>query len=279
MRTFMPDVLTVYPSLLQALIDTLQALPEEQWDHKTLLPNWRIRDIAAHIASGALRKLSALSTYKPLQERTLVDYNVLLATISENNEKWVELLRNLHPALLISLINKYYGMLLEEFRNMTPNAKAVHAVAWAGENESENWFDISREYTELWHHQMQIEDSLGEIALLDDRYFTPFVETCFQALPYHYGNLEVDDFDFAIEIVGMSPGKYRFMKNSGKYRLAKADESEDASSADSSMRITKDVLWKLLTGAPTTGRKIDRPLITGDSGIVSHFEKMRCIMI
>jgi hypothetical protein len=50
-------------------------------------------------------------------------------------------------------------------------------VAWAGEAESTNLFDTAREYTERWHHDMQIRSPLGAQghaeALLEERLAVP----------------------------------------------------------------------------------------------------------
>ncbi len=44
---------------------------------------------------------------------------------------------------------------------LDPDAPALFAVAWAGESQSDNRFDTAREYTERWHHQMQIREGVG----------------------------------------------------------------------------------------------------------------------
>jgi hypothetical protein len=51
-------------------------------------------------------------------------------------------------------------------KTLNPNDKAIFSVAWAGESESENWFDVAREYTEKWHHQMQIRLALNKPILM-----------------------------------------------------------------------------------------------------------------
>ncbi len=200
------DVLPVYPHLLEKIADNLRNLSAEEWENSTVLPNWRIKDIAAHIASGALRKLTAIYDDNLPGDLVQIGFRTLVREINANNEEWVSLLRSLHPVLIIEVIKDYYGLLIEEFQKMNPLEKAIHAVAWAGENVSENWFDIAREYTELWHHGMQIADSLGETALLDDCYFIPFIETCFQALPFHFRNIKEKKFKLYIEIEEMVPG-------------------------------------------------------------------------
>ena len=121
-----PNVLKVYPSLLNELLHTLQSLPNDKWESKTILPNWRVRDIAAHIASGAIKKLSAIRSARPADEPEPMKYESLVAIINENNEKWLGLLRDLHPSLIIDMIDRYYRELIDEFKKLDPYAKAVH---------------------------------------------------------------------------------------------------------------------------------------------------------
>jgi hypothetical protein len=52
---------------------------------------------------------------------------------------------------------------------LPPHAEAPFGVAWAGETRSANWLDTGREYTERWHHQMQIRDAVGAPPLLERR--------------------------------------------------------------------------------------------------------------
>lgn len=68
---------------------------------------------------------------------------------------------------------------------------AEFSVAWAGENESKNWFHIAREYTEKWHHQQQIRLAVGqEKELLEEKWYLPYLDTSVRALPYHYRDVE-----------------------------------------------------------------------------------------
>ena len=41
----------------------------------------------------------------------------------------------------------------EYHQALDPFGAAMFPVSWAGEEESTNWFDTAREFTERWHHQ------------------------------------------------------------------------------------------------------------------------------
>ena len=59
-------------------------------------------------------------------------------------------------------------------------------MAWAGESESQSWFDVARELTERWHHQQQIRLAAGAPPLDDPRWSGPVFETFLRALPFRY---------------------------------------------------------------------------------------------
>ena len=42
----------------ERLIDLLSSLTPSEWDLKTIVPLWRVRDVAAHLLDTILRKLS-----------------------------------------------------------------------------------------------------------------------------------------------------------------------------------------------------------------------------
>ena len=66
---------------------------------------------------------------------------------------------------------------------------AIYPVSWAGEQASENWMDIGREYTEHWHHQMQIRDAVGRPRLLAPQWLLPLLDMSVRALPHAYAGV------------------------------------------------------------------------------------------
>src|SRR5207249_751858 len=68
---------------------------------------------------------------------------------------------------------------------LDPAAPAIFAVAWAGEQESQNWFDVAREYTEQWHHQRQIVEAVGRGHEIESRHlYWPVLDTFIRAMPH-----------------------------------------------------------------------------------------------
>ena len=69
--------------------------------------------------------------------------------------------------MLTDLLERAGEQVAELVASLDPHAPALYPVSWAGEQASENWMDTGREYTEHWHHQMQIRDAVGRPRLLE----------------------------------------------------------------------------------------------------------------
>ena len=91
--------------------------------------------------------------------------------------------------ILIELFEYAEERLYDFFKTLDPESKAIFPVQWAGEEESKNWFDIAREYTEKWHHQMQIRMALNQPLLMDKKYIEPLYDTFMLGLPYLYRDM------------------------------------------------------------------------------------------
>jgi hypothetical protein len=75
-------------------------------------------------------------------DRALADY------LHRLNDEWTTATRRVSPRLLIRWLETTGEELADLFEGLDPFGRAVFPVAWAGEKESANWFDIAREYTE-----------------------------------------------------------------------------------------------------------------------------------
>jgi hypothetical protein len=49
------------------LIDLLNALIPSEWELQTVAPQWKVRDVAAHLLDTALRKLSLVRDSCPIR--------------------------------------------------------------------------------------------------------------------------------------------------------------------------------------------------------------------
>src|SRR5213596_1815176 len=187
----------------EKLIDLLSSLTSSEWDVQTIVPRWKVRDVAAHLLDTALRKLSMArdSCYgEGVDFRSPQD---LITLVDHLNREGVTVYRRLSPSLLIDLMRVACEQSARFHESLDPFAPARFAVSWAGEETSLHWFDTARELTERWHHQQQIRLAVGAPALDDPRFSRPVLETFLRVLPYRYATVErAEGTVLALEIRG-----------------------------------------------------------------------------
>lgn len=161
----------------------LRSLPDEHWQLPTVAGEWRVRDVVAHLVGGDLGRLSACrDSYTQPSGRPIESYDDVLALINEQNALWVRACRRFSSRVLLELIEESGARAAALMVALPPHERAIWAVSWAGESESEQWLDTGREYTERWHHQMQIRDAVAAPPmLLEARWCRPLLELSVRA--------------------------------------------------------------------------------------------------
>jgi len=192
------DTAPLFTPLQRALITLLRTLQPADWDASTVAGAWRVRDIVAHLLDGELRTLGAHRDGHQLAAGgTVQGYTDVIALVQRLNAEGVLAGRHWSPRILIDLLDVAGEWMSAFVATLDPEAPALFAVAWAGEAESTNRFDTAREYTERWHHQMQIRLAVGDrgqrLTLLAERYAAPLLETAVRVLPYAYRALPAAD--------------------------------------------------------------------------------------
>ena len=264
MRTLRP-LTPVYTAhllrpLLGELLDVLRGLTAEQWEAPTVAGAWRVRDVAAHLVDGDLRKLAAYRDGQllPLDAPIRTDGD-LARFVNSLNAEGVAWGRRLSPRLLTELLavtGEWAAALLE---SLPPHAPAMWPVSWAGEVVSENWMDVGREYTERWHHQMQIRDAVAAPPmLLDARWYRPLLELSVRALSKSYARVAAAPgtaVTFAVARAGdAAPAHAESRDVLGAWTLVREGERwalYEGTRADPTtvVRATADAAWRLLYNA------------------------------
>ena len=187
-KTEQIDVVALIPELDKLLVKLLEGLSAEDWDKQTIAPKWKVKDVAVHLFDGNLRALSMLrDKYYGEKPENINSYEDLVDFLNRLNADWVKATKRLSPQVIIDLLKSSGQEYCDFLETLDLNDKAEFSVAWAGENESKNWFHIAREYTEKWHHQQQIRLAVGdEQTLLEEKWYLPYLDTSVRALPYHY---------------------------------------------------------------------------------------------
>lgn len=259
MRPLPIDALPLLPALDQLLLDFLRTLTPAEWEQPTLAPQWRVLDVALHLLDGNLRTLSMLRDgyfgVPPTGEVTT--HAGLVGFLNQLNADWLTATRRLSPAVvlwLLELTGREYAAFLA---TLDPWAPAAFAVAWAGEEQSENWFHVAREYTEKWHHQQQIRQAVGrgEDVLLAPQLYAPYLHTSMRALPHHYRTvLAPEGTQLRVRITGPTPGEWQLQRTPDHWQL-----TADRTTPDATVTIDGNVAWRLFSNeldAATAARHI-----------------------
>jgi hypothetical protein len=244
MKTIPIQTLDLFPKLDAKLIELLKSLSVEDWEKQTLAPLWTVKDIAVHLLDGNIRALSMLRDgYFGEKPENINSYNNLLVYLNRLNADWVKAMKRISPKVLVELLESTGKEYFSFLQSLDPFAQATFSVAWAGENVSENWFHIAREYTEKWHHQQQIRLVIGkESELYSFEFYMPYLETSMRALPYHYRDVKGEKDDvIKFEIIDF--GAWYLYYNGDKWLLKNDCEIEPISV----VLIKSKIAWRIFT--------------------------------
>jgi uncharacterized protein (TIGR03083 family) len=265
----------LYPQLEQLLLEVLRSLSDEAWERPTIVPTWRVKDVAAHLLDTQLRRLSlARDGYAPNPPQIASNAD-LVSFINQLNAEGVAHYRRLSPQVLISLMEVASRECSEYFQALEPHAKAPFSVSWAGETESENWFDIAREYTERWHHQQQIRLAVNRPGIMTRVLYQPVLNTFMHALPFHYRQLERPRGALAqFDVTGDCGGTWYLFREAEGWKLF-ADPARDRLTHVS---IPQEIAWRIFTKGIDRQTASAQISVDGDQELGLHVLSMLSII-
>jgi len=270
----------LFPPLHRELMGLLRGLPASDWERPTVAGSWVVRDVAAHLLDGDLRKLSAYRDgHLPRPPVPIHDHRGLVAFLNELNAEWVAAARRLSPRVLVELLEVTGHQLAELVASLPPHGPSLFPVAWAGEGASENWMDTGREYTERWHHQMQIRDAVGAPGLLDPVWLTPLLELSVRALTRAYSaTLAPVGTALVLDVRGEGGegvGCWTLARAIDGWRLWRgaADEPTTTVSTDG------DAAWRLLYNALPEETARARLRVEGEEWLAEPLFTARSVMV
>ena len=263
--------------LQEELLAVLRGLPAGAWDLPTSSRSWRVREIAAHILDGQLRRISAQRDghMSPPPAAPIRGYGNLVRFLNDLNAGFVETSLRLSPRVLTELL-EWAGPHLEATARATdPFVGAIFAVSWAGENRSAAWFDLARDLTEHWHHQQQIRLAAGIPLLLDPRFSVPVMDTFARALPFAYRDVAAPD-GAAVEVAIAPPvDRLYALRREGRRWLL---EEGPAESPKARLSLDGESAWRIFTGSIPRDEARRRVTATGDPGLCEPFFGVVAIM-
>jgi uncharacterized protein (TIGR03083 family) len=265
------------PPLHQELIRLLRGLSLEDWERPTVAGQWQVRDVAAHLLDIDLRKLSVnRDGHLPAPAEPIRSYEELVRFLNGLNAEWVGAARRLSPQVLIELLSFTGPLITELVTSLPPHEPSAFPVGWAGESESENWFDIGRDYTERWHHQMQIRDSVGAPLLLERRWLYPLLDLSFRALPHAYRNIHAPSGTaVTVRITGEAGGAWSLVRDGDRWQLYRGAAPDSAAM----VALDPDSAWRLLYNALPASQARQSARTEGDTSLAEPLFAMRSVMV
>ena len=168
-----------------------------------------------------IRKLTASRREPPALKTTKITVSAeLLALINTLNAEGVRQYGQLSPDELISRMETASRESAEYHQALDPFAPAMFPVSWAGEEESANWFDTAREFTERWHHQQQIRLAVNKPGIMTREIYYPVLDCFMRALPYAYRDVPAKSGTIAqFNISGECGGSWFLFRDGGAWTL------------------------------------------------------------
>jgi uncharacterized protein (TIGR03083 family) len=244
-----------------ALLELLDGFGADDWNRPTIHKDRSVKDLTAHLLHGSIRRVSGMrDAYRSPKARSFSTAEDLTQFIQEDNRAFMSAMSSVSPQIVCELISRYDPEVVALFEALQPDAPGL-GVVWAGEWQSQNWFDIAREYTEKWHHQQQLRDATGRPPLYDPALLVPALETFARGLPFAYRGLRAPSgTTISISVEGPSDIAWSLRRRDDMWSLWAGGDPN----ADTAIAVGADSLWRIWTKgiAPTEGRS--RLEIAGD---------------
>jgi uncharacterized protein (TIGR03083 family) len=277
--TGMPPIHTValFPALYAELIALLRGLSEGDWMRQTLAPAWRVRDVVGHLLDVDLRGLAGRDSHVPPTGRpSAATFAAVLRIINEANASGVAYSQRLSPRVMTDLLAVTAQWVSTFVASLPAHETAAVSVLWADEDRSENWMHIGREYTERWHHQMQIRDAVGAEHLLQRQWFHPVLDLSVRAFRRAYKNVEAPPGTTVVFEVDAEPDyQWSVVREASAWVVVRGR----ASGAAASVRMDAATAWKLLFNALHKDDAESRMAISGESRLIEPVVGTRAVMV
>jgi uncharacterized protein (TIGR03083 family) len=239
------DTRHLFRPVSSALVRLLRAQPAEHWQRPTIARAWLVRDVVAHLLDSTLRRLAFHrdGMTPPAPPRPIASERDFVGFINELNAQWVASAQRLSPRVLTDLYERASSEAADWFEALPLDAPALFPVSWAGEDASAGWFDIGREFTELWHHQAQIRLAVGADDLDDPRFLAAVLDVAMRGLPHAFRDVSAEPGDtLALDIDGASGGRWTLSRAATAWALSRGAPAAPVAR----VRLSDETAWRLL---------------------------------
>jgi len=273
------DTRTLFRPVSSELVTLLRSLDASDWQKPTIAGTWVVRDIVAHLVDLTFRRLSFHRDRMtpPPPPRPINSERDFVEFINWLNAEWVGTTRRFSPRVLTDLLELASRDIATWFGALPLDAPALFGVSWAGEMESEGWFDVGREFTELWHHQQQIRLAVGAPPLEDPQYLRAVIEIALRGLPHAFRDQAAETgHTLVLQVGGAAGGTWTLRRDADRWALL-AGEPEAA--ANARVRLSDDALWKLLHNALSREEAADAIRVDGARDLAEPLLAARSVVV
>jgi uncharacterized protein (TIGR03083 family) len=257
----------LFPKLDGMLIELLRSLPPEDWEKQTVSPKWKVKDVVAHLLDTALRGLSIGRDGYVAESPRITSAADLAAFINRLNSEGVTVYRRLSPMVLIRLLEVAANLIAEWHASRDPYATAPYGVSWAGEDQSANWFDTAREFTERWHHQQQIRLAVNKPGIMTRELYYPVLDCFLRALPFTYRGISAQPRTYVrIAVAGECGGLWYLYRAEVTWQLLDQPSGEKVSE----ITIPQEIAWRIFTKGIDRESALSQVKVTGDTRLGQH---------
>lgn len=271
------DTRSLFRPVTTALSDLLRSLPDDAW-LITAVGTWQVRDIVAHLIDVSLRRLAFhrdrhVPPAPPFPIASDADFTRFINGL---NADWTRAARRLSTRQLTEMYASAGAQLSDWAESMPFDAPALFAVSWAGETQSDGWFDIGRDFTEQWHHQAQIRDAVGAPPLADPAWLHAVLLIALRGLPHAYrAHVTADGTVLALHVTGEGGGQWALERWGGSWRLRAGEPSSPAASVE----VGDNAMWRLLFNALPDSQARDAVRVSGDAALAAPLFRARAVIV
>lgn len=272
------DTRAMFRPVSTSLVALLRRLDADDWHQPTIAGAWRVRDVVAHLLDTTLRRLSFQrdGLTPPPPREPIASERDFVAFINGLNASWVQAAQRLSPRVLTDLYERASAEAADLFESQPLDGPALFAVSWAGEDASANWFDIGREFTELWHHQQQVRMAAGAGTLSDPRYLHAVLALSVRGLPHAYRDVPaVAGETLVIDVSGPSGGAWTLVRDRDRWTLSQGEPASETAR----VRLDQDAAWRLLFNALPEADAARAAQVTGRAELVAPLLRARSVIV
>lgn len=272
------DTRPFFRPLAAGFVPLLRGLAADGWMRPTVAGSWRVREVVAHLLDTTLRRLSFHrdAHSPPPPGRPIAGERDLTAFVNELNHQWIDATRRLSPRVLTDAYERAAGELADFVESYPLDGPALFPVSWAGEQASEGWFDLGREFTEQWHHQMQVREAVGAEPPSNRAWLRAVLEIAVRGLPHAYRQVVASAGDtMTVEVTGPSGGSWTLRREAEEWTVW-----EGAPERPTARAVLPDTAaWRLLFNALPPAQAAAVVRLEGPASLTEPLAHARSVIV